>query len=118
MSSLHELDLRVFLAHPNRAVAGDLRNLDARPAHFLPPTDVGTAETLRSKTGEIAALGTGGPFLALVERRNDRRAGARSTAIRQRQSDAVRPDEHPGRCGSEPISTFAFPYPLTGPSGR
>src|SRR5712664_2233273 len=32
-----QLNLGVLLSHPNRAVAGDFRRLDARPAYLLPP---------------------------------------------------------------------------------
>jgi hypothetical protein len=41
------LDLRVFLGHPDRAVAGDLRRLNARPTYLLSPRDVGASEGVR-----------------------------------------------------------------------
>jgi hypothetical protein len=57
-----ELDLRVLLGHPDRAVAGDLRRLNARPTHLLPPCDVGASEGVRTETWEIAALGDRRPL--------------------------------------------------------
>src|ERR1017187_3819127 len=39
-----ELDLRVFLGHADRAVAGDFRGFNARRALLLPPRDVGAPE--------------------------------------------------------------------------
>ena len=57
-----ELDLRVFLSHPDRAVAGDFRALNARPTHLLPPRDVRASEGVRTQTWEIAALGDRRPL--------------------------------------------------------
>jgi hypothetical protein len=50
-----ELGLRVFLGHPDSAVASDFRGFDARPTHLLPPGNVGAPEGMGAETGEIAA---------------------------------------------------------------
>ena len=57
-----ELDLRVFLGHPDRAVAGDLGRLNARPAYLLAPRDVGASKGVRTEAGEIASFGFGSPL--------------------------------------------------------
>ena len=51
-----QLDFRVFLGHPDCAVARDLRLFDARPTHLLPSCDVGASEGVRAEAAEIAAL--------------------------------------------------------------
>jgi hypothetical protein len=51
-----ELDLRIFFGHPQRAVAGDVRRLDARSADLLPPRDIGAPEGVRADSKEITAL--------------------------------------------------------------
>src|SRR6185437_3978174 len=57
-----ELNLRVFLGHADRAVAGDLRRLNARPADLLPPRDVGATEGVRTQSRKIATFGDRSPL--------------------------------------------------------
>ncbi len=47
-----ELNNGVLLGHLGAGVTGNTRGLDARPANFLPPSDVRAAERVRSKAGE------------------------------------------------------------------
>jgi hypothetical protein len=84
-----KLNFRILLGHPNRAVAGDFRRLDARTTHFLSPRDVGASEGVRTKAWEITALGRGSPLQGLSH-----------AGIPQREAAAVRPSEHPavGSC--------------------
>ena len=57
-----ELDLGVFLGHPDGTVAGDFRSLNARSTYLLQPSDVGASQGVRTQTREIAALGRRGPL--------------------------------------------------------
>lgn len=79
-----ELDLRVFLGHPDRAVAGDLRCLNARPTNLLPPCNIRPPERVRSESGEVAALCGRRPLQSLAH-----------AGIPQREAAAVRSDEDP-----------------------
>ena len=58
-----QLHDRVLLGDLRVGVAGDLAGLDAAAADFLLPGDIGAAEGVRPKAGEVAAFGVRRPLL-------------------------------------------------------
>jgi hypothetical protein len=52
-----QLDDRVLLRDLRVGVAGNLAGFDAAAADFLPSRDIGAAQGVRPKAGEVAAFG-------------------------------------------------------------
>jgi hypothetical protein len=57
-----QLNLGVFLSHPNCAVAGDFRGLNARPAYLLSPRDIGAPEGVRTEAREVTSFSGSRPL--------------------------------------------------------